>query len=267
MKVLVAGELNPDLILSNYQCFPELGKEVLVGNLQLTLGSSSAICAVQFARLGNHVAFAANVGADLYGDFCVAALQREGIYVSLVHRCADLKTGITVSITSATDRALITYPGAMSSLQAGESPEHVFAGLQHFHFSSYFLQDGLRPGLKSLFREARRQGLSTSLGQTLVVAKLGAQGCVSLAGGKSMKAGALPIEVVETTGAGDSFNTGFFHARLRAWPLERCLSFPVGCGALSTRGLGGPPRKLPKKKWMNTCVRKQRIRFNTSCAA
>ena len=45
MKILVAGEINPDLILRNYQSFPELGKEVLVEDLELTLGASSAICA------------------------------------------------------------------------------------------------------------------------------------------------------------------------------------------------------------------------------
>ena len=288
MKLLAAGELNPDLILSNYQIFPALGKEVLVDNLQLTLGSSSAICAVQFARLGNHVAFAGNVGADVYGDFCIAALQQEGINISLIHRRADLKTGITVCITSASDRALITYPGAMSSLQVADLPKNVFAGFRHFHVSSYFLQDSLRPGLKGLFREARRQGVSTSLdpghdpkgrwstdlidtlqevdvflpnetelqqiarctdvvdglrklnnGHTLVVAKLGKEGCIVLSEGQPMKVSSLAVEVVDTTGAGDSFDAGFLHAWLRGWPLQRCLSFAVACGALSTRGLGG----------------------------
>ena len=93
MKILIAGELNPDLILRNYQFFPTPGNEVLVDDLQLTLGSSSAICAVGLARLGNLVTFAANVGADLYGDFCIRILEREGIDVSFVNRRAGLKTG------------------------------------------------------------------------------------------------------------------------------------------------------------------------------
>jgi sugar/nucleoside kinase (ribokinase family) len=52
MKILVAGELNPDLVLSNYSEFPSAGKEVLVKDLALTLGSASAICAVGLARFG-----------------------------------------------------------------------------------------------------------------------------------------------------------------------------------------------------------------------
>src|ERR1017187_6028755 len=90
MKILIAGELNPDLILRDYEFFPEPGKEVLVEDLQLTLGSSSAICAVGLARLGNSVTFAANVGADIYGDYCLAALEREGIDISLVNRRAEM---------------------------------------------------------------------------------------------------------------------------------------------------------------------------------
>jgi len=58
MKILIAGELDPDLIPRNYQMFPRPGKEVLVEDLLLTLGSSSAICAVGLARLGDRVTFA-----------------------------------------------------------------------------------------------------------------------------------------------------------------------------------------------------------------
>jgi sugar/nucleoside kinase (ribokinase family) len=288
MNILIAGELNPDLLLQNYRMFPQPGTEVLVEDLLLTLGSSSAICAVGLARLGDRVTFAANVGADTYGDFCVGALEREGIDVSLVNRRADLKTGITVSITSSTDRALVTYPGAIASLRAEDLPKGVFAGCRHFHVSSYFLQDGLRPGLKRLFAEARRAGLSTSLdtgydpseqwsvdlidtlqevdvflpneseiqcitkrqdvvdglralanGHTLVVGKLGKEGCISLEHGALVKVDAFPIQAVDTTGAGDSFDAGFLHAWLRNRPIEDCMRLGAACGALSTRGLGG----------------------------
>ena len=45
MKILIAGELNLDLILQNYRSFPVLGREVLVEDVTLTMGSASAICA------------------------------------------------------------------------------------------------------------------------------------------------------------------------------------------------------------------------------
>jgi sugar/nucleoside kinase (ribokinase family) len=163
MKILIAGELNPDLILSDYQFFPEPGTEVLVKDLEMTLGSSSAICAVGLARLGNPVTFVANVGADPYGDFCVQMLEREGIDISLVRRRTDLKTGLTVSVTSSQDRALITYPGAIASLTAKDVPVAAFEAHRHLHVSAYYLQQGLRAGLGELFAAARAAGLTTSL--------------------------------------------------------------------------------------------------------
>ena len=60
MKILVAGEMNPDLVLRNASSFPEPGKEVLVEDLLMTVGGSSANCAVGLARLGNAVTFANN---------------------------------------------------------------------------------------------------------------------------------------------------------------------------------------------------------------
>ncbi|MCL4853074.1 MAG: carbohydrate kinase family protein, partial [Bryobacteraceae bacterium] len=67
MKILVAGELNPDLILQGYEIFPTPGKEILVDDLNLTMGSASAICAMGLARLGNRVSFLAKVGKDPWG--------------------------------------------------------------------------------------------------------------------------------------------------------------------------------------------------------
>src|SRR5438552_14857581 len=133
MKILVAGELNPDLILSGCDAPPEPGKEIFAKRYDLTLGSSSAICAVGLARLGNDVVFIGNVGADQNGDFCLDALSAEAVDISQVRRLPDVKTGITVSISSRKDRSLVTFAGAISSLTAADIPAGVFAGRRHLH--------------------------------------------------------------------------------------------------------------------------------------
>jgi sugar/nucleoside kinase (ribokinase family) len=74
-----------------------------------------------------------------------------------------LKTGITVSITSPTDRALVTYPGASTALRAEDFNPESFRGFQHLHISSFFIQQGLRPGIKQLLALASQCGLTTSL--------------------------------------------------------------------------------------------------------
>ena len=45
--------------------------------------------------------------------------------------------------------------------------------------------------------------------------------------------------MVDTTGAGDSFDAGFLAAWLAGEPLQRALALGNACGALSTRALGG----------------------------
>jgi sugar/nucleoside kinase (ribokinase family) len=58
-------------------------------------------------------------------------------------------------------------------------------------------------------------------------------------GGQTICIPALPVHVVDTTGAGDSFDAGFLYGYLHGWPLERSLRLACACGALSTRCAGG----------------------------
>lgn len=161
--VLVVGEINVDLICSGYGQFPQPGREVLAEDFTLTLGSSSAICAMGLARLGNAVRFVGLVGDDSWGDYCLRTMAAAGIDVSRVQRVAALKTGGTVSITSQQDRALLTYVGAAAALREQDVADEALAGADHLHVASYFLQAGLREGLPRLFARARAAGLSISL--------------------------------------------------------------------------------------------------------
>ena len=161
--VLCAGEINVDLVLQGYTEFPVPGKEVLVRDSQLVLGSATAIMAMGLARLGTKVAFVGRVGDDLWGRFCLEEMAGRGIDLSRVIRGAEPKTGVTVSITHPQDRALVTFLGAIGALTAADIHDGALAGFRHLHSSSFFFQEGLRPGLPDLFRRARRAGLTTSL--------------------------------------------------------------------------------------------------------
>lgn len=162
-RILVAGEINADLICQGYREFPNPGKEVLVDDFAMTLGSASAICAAGLVQLGNHTAFVSKVGQDLWGDYCVDFLARLGVDVSRVQKLPALKTGITISVSSERDRALITYLGAITALTEADISDAMLNEFQHLHVSSFFLQEGLRPGLATLFQRASSLGLTTSL--------------------------------------------------------------------------------------------------------
>lgn len=162
-RILVAGELNVDLVFRDCQAFPAPGREVLAEDALVVPGSSSMICAMGLARLGNPVAFAGKAGVDGWGDFCVSALQGAGIDVAAVRRDASLRTGITASFSTSSDRALVTFAGAIGALRADDIDDALLARAGHLHVSSYYLQSALRPGLKTLLSRASALGLSTSL--------------------------------------------------------------------------------------------------------
>ena len=72
-----------------------------------------------------------------------------------------------------------------------------------------------------------------------VAVKLGARGALACRGSQLARADSVPVDVVDTTGAGDSFDAGFVYGYLAGWPLDRMLRLGCVCGSLSTRGLGG----------------------------
>ncbi|MFN8457809.1 MAG: sugar kinase [Anaerolineae bacterium] len=72
-----------------------------------------------------------------------------------------------------------------------------------------------------------------------VAIKLGAAGAVAQQGEITAQADILPVALVDTTGAGDSFDAGFIYGYLSGWDLRRTLRLATVCGSLSTRAAGG----------------------------
>src|ERR1035438_2213790 len=86
LDISVVGELNLDLVLYGLPGHFELDREHLASDLSLTLGSSSAIFAHNFALLGNRVGFHSAVGDDPLGGLCLERLMESGVDVSAVDR-------------------------------------------------------------------------------------------------------------------------------------------------------------------------------------
>jgi len=163
--ILVAGELNPDLILTGPDLEITFGQaETLVDDAALTIGSSSAIFACQAARLGMRTAFIGVVGDDLFGHFMLDSLAAHGVDVSACIIDPRLPTGLSVILArSSGDRAILTSQGAIAALQAEQVSDELLQRAAHLHAASYLLQRALQPGLKDLFSRAQALHLTTSL--------------------------------------------------------------------------------------------------------
>jgi sugar/nucleoside kinase (ribokinase family) len=161
--ILVAGEINPDLILTG-DVVPRFEQiEQRLDRALLTIGSSSAIFACGAARLGLKTAFIGVCGDDVFGHFMLEALQGRGVDTSSVIVRPGQVTGLSVILVGAPDRAILTLPGLIPELRAADISDALLRQARHLHVASYFLQAGLQPDLAGLFQRARELGLTTSL--------------------------------------------------------------------------------------------------------
>jgi sugar/nucleoside kinase (ribokinase family) len=75
-----------------------------------------------------------------------------------------------------------------------------------------------------------------------VVIKDGRNGSLAYTKNTLYQIPAMPVEAVDTTGAGDSFNAGFIYAWFHNQSIENCLKWGNITGGLSTTELGGTTR-------------------------
>ena len=289
LDVIVVGELNVDLILNGIDGFPVVGKEILADQMELALGSSSAICASNLSSLGLKVGFLGMLGNDVFGKFVIEQLEKKGVDTSMIIVEDDLKTGATIALSYGEDRAMVTHQGAMKHLTLDDIDSDMLHQAGHLHFSSYFLQPGLKGSLGVLFQRARQLGLTTSLDmqwdpaeqwdldlkKTLpyvdvflpnetellkltgeanlekaihavqdlgkyIVVKCGSKGSMLCYDQKIIEKPAFLNEhVVDTIGAGDSFNAGYIYQFVKGGSPEKAQLFGNITGAVSTTQAGG----------------------------
>jgi sugar/nucleoside kinase (ribokinase family) len=287
--VLAMGELNVDLIVAGLREAPALNREIIAGSFRKTLGSSTALCAANIAKLGLKVGFCGKVGDDEDGRFVLRELQARGIDTDFCVTDPRVETGITLSLNWGCDRALVTVLGAIGAFSAADFDPDVLKTAGHIHVGSFFLQAALRRDLPGIFKAAHSLGLTTSLdagwddsgawdfgirdvlphtdiffpsetealnvtGKSSVedaaaeladlcgaaVIKRGKLGACCVSRGKLCQTLSYEdVPVVDTTGAGDSFNAGFIYGFVRGLPLDRCLEYGNACGNICVGVMGG----------------------------
>lgn len=87
----------------------------------------------------------------------------------------------------------------------------------------------------------------------IVVMKDGSWGATAIQHDRRVTVQALPMKVLDTTGAGDSFDAGFLYAFINGLPLADCLRYGNICGGLATTAAGGAaaaPTLEEVRKWL-----------------
>lgn len=162
-RILVVGEVNMDIVLSGLAHIPLSEQDVAADDFRVLVGGQGSTIARALSRLGADVAFAGRVGADDYGYRAVRELEADGIDVSGIAIDPELRTGITVILSTGKERAFATYMGSISSVRRGDVTRSMLQHAQHLHLSSFYLHTTLRPELAELLAEAHSLGLTLSM--------------------------------------------------------------------------------------------------------
>jgi sugar/nucleoside kinase (ribokinase family) len=189
----------------------------------------------------------------------IGALRYSDIDPALVSRARHLHLGsyfLLDSLRPDTPKLfhLASRQGVTVSMDTNYDPsEHWDGGVQEaLRGASIFL-----PNEKELCAIARQPTVESALAtmdkKQIVAVKLGARGAVARFGDTQAQADSVSVEVVDTTGAGDTFDAGFIYGFLAKWDLARILRFACVCGSLSTRAAGGTaaqPNLQEALEWM-----------------
>jgi len=93
-------------------------------------------------------------------------------------------------------------------------------------------------------------------GPEIVALKLGGEGCLVYTKEEVLRVPGFPVEVVDTTGAGDAFDGAFVVGILEGWPLRKTSEFANAVGAVTTTGKGAVS-PIPKREEILDFLRKK----------
>ena len=114
--------------------------------------------------------------------------------------------------------------------------------------------DVLMPNEREACKLARTDDLEEAVRQLrkvvpLLVVKRGRKGATAFDKTSDVPVEAIPVEVVDPVGAGDTFNAGFLHKWLQHKPLHECLAYGNLAAACSTTRPGGTEAFRDRHYW------------------
>jgi ribokinase len=283
-QVVVVGSINIDVV-ARAPHHPAVGETVLGTDLKLVPGGKGANQAVAAARLGARTRLVGRVGSDGFGDTLLAFLAGEGVDVSSVGRDPGAPSGTALIVVGDGDNTIVVVPGANAALTA-EDVATAAMGRGDVVVAQYEIP---LPVVGAALRRAKSAGaltvlnpapalaspadlldladvvvmneteeavlggqLPTRADQVLVVT-LGARGAVARIGAATIEVEGRPVDVVDSTGAGDCFVGALATALGRGDGVADALAFANAAAALSVQqfgaGTGMPTAAMMAAAW------------------
>ena len=270
MSLVVLGDVNVDVVVR--VSGPLARGSDTPAQIGFGGGGSGANVAAWAASLGTPVALACCVGQDERGRVAVDELRAAGVTVH-AERIRSHGTGTCVVLVDESgERTMLPDPGANDT--PAVVPEAALQRGGHLHVIGYALvRAGARPGALAAIERARAAGMTVSVDPSSwalvrpgafpdvdllmpnedearvlglvagseVVTKLGAGGARWTDGRDTVEVPAEPVDVVDTTGAGDAFAAGLLAARLEGGGPREALEAGCRVAARAVARVGARP--------------------------
>lgn len=162
-RILFVGDINVDLIFRGLQGAIQPDREITCTEFSTTMGSSAAITAVAYSRLGGAAGFCGLSGADDNGRFMLDGLRTRGIDISLVESSGEIPTGVTLNLIEGRMRSQVTFPGTIARFDGSVLTREALSKWNHVHFTGLYQQDSFRPMFAEVLKLCRSLSISTSL--------------------------------------------------------------------------------------------------------
>ena len=174
----------------------------------------------------------------------MAALRPEHINRSLLTQARHLHAGSTFLLDSLRDAlpallATARAQGLTTSVDTNWDPRECWDTGDLLAHCDLFLPNRIEA--ERISGQSNSDDAIATLARQIptVAVKMGNAGALARQGDLMVAQRPLAVRVVDTVGAGDSFNAGFLYGHLHGWSLEQSLQLAVACGSLSTRAAGG----------------------------
>lgn len=267
-KITVIGSINMDLVTET-DIMPVQGETVRGANFQTVPGGKGANQAVAAARLGAEVTMVGRVGDDQFGDVLMNHLQKENIQVDHVDHVRDTPTGLANIILSEQDNRIIIIAGANGKvtkdyieqikaailksdyvlLQFEIPKETIVYSMELCHKHGIPVIVNPAPAMEldqATWEQAtyitpneteRQQLFGNQPNEKLIITK-GKQGVSFVEAGKEQEVTGHSVDVVDTTGGGDTFNGALAVALAEGQDLAKAVTFANAAAALSVGKIG-----------------------------
>ena len=271
-RVIVVGSVNVDLVVTA-RTLPAPGETVIGGRFAQHHGGKGGNQAVAAARLGAPTSFVGAVGDDDFGRSARAALEMEGVDVSELRALGDEATGVALILVDAGGENSIAVAsganGAVTPDQVASSISKLAPGagdvvLVGHEIPTLTVAAALRvageQGATTILNPAPAPGLgadTVALAELItpnegelatlrqagvravrILVSLGSEGAELRTEDGSVRIPALPVEAVDTVGAGDTLNGAVAASLAAGYPLEDAARRAVVAASLAVTKAG-----------------------------